>query len=150
MALGCWFPPPGWNGSRNAHREAIWRERLFEPFLRWVNEELAKADAIVVMRTESHRLRIFEEGADGGPLEWAAMPGYDLHHCAYLARAGHQLDDGDPELDETIAYLEIVALRDGETYGRAGDGTLVRMEAPPADPAESRPPSRIGTTSQEV
>lgn len=125
-------PPPGWTGSRRAHREAVWRERLFEPFLLWVNEELANADAIVVARAESQRCWIMVETEEEGPLPRPTTePGHDLHHYAYLARSGDPLSGGNPELEETIEYLEFVALRDGEAYGRARDGTLARIEAAP-------------------
>ncbi|MBI0537725.1 hypothetical protein D9599_19370 [Roseomonas sp. KE2513] len=128
--------PPGWTGSRSAHREAVWRERLFEPFLRWVNEELAKADAVVVARAERHRFWTMVEAEEEGPLpRRTTEAGHDLHHHAYLARSGDPLSSGNPELEETIEYLEIVALRDGEAYGRARDGTLARIEAVPAGAA---------------
>ena len=125
--------PPGWIGSRRSRREAVWRERLFEPFLRWVNEELTKADAIVVARAERHRCWIMVGTEDGGPLpKPTTEPDYDLHYCAHLARSGDPLSGGNPELEEKIEYLEIVALRADEAYERASDGTLAHIEVAPA------------------
>jgi hypothetical protein len=90
-------------GEVHASREAMWRYRLFDPLLRWVNGELAQAEAVSVGSNLWVTDRIMPDDTAENIEVWI--------DAARLVRAGEPLDN--PEWQ----HHRLVPLRSGGHQG---------------------------------